>query len=116
MNPLAGFSGVHAVKEIGSRIFLRISCYLAILAICTGVCCLFILPYGNGWDALVFFLMIKPVAAGTLLLGVVPSAILYFRTRRHRDWVSLWISVGALAALLAEWLAVFLIVLPRGGC
>jgi len=56
------------------------------------------------------FLLIAPfLSGGSLLLGVIPSGLLYFRKRQRRDWLSLCLSGGSCLSMVGEWVIL-------GGC
>lgn len=59
----------------------------------------------EGWGVW-FFQMIAPLmAAGTLLLGVIPSALLYRKDRQRLDRISLCISSILLGLVVLAWIA-----------
>jgi len=71
------------------------------------------LPYAitqdsEGWGILIFRYYFAPMlAGGALLLGVVPSALLFWKGGRHRrDRLSLCISGGTLGLVVLTWLLI----------
>ena len=60
-------------------------------------------PWGSVdmWAALEFTLLLAiPLGSGTLLLGVVPSSILYFTNTERRDRMSLLLAGCSLLAII----------------
>ena len=58
----------------------------------------------EGWAVFAFGVIYGPaLAACTLLLGIVPAAILYAKGRNRRDVTSLCISGLTLALIVAAW-------------
>lgn len=67
------------------------------------------------WSAFAFTIgMALPLGTTLLLLGVIPSAALYLRSKQRRDWISLVLTGCAFAVLLAEVVAVNFIIPQRG--
>lgn len=70
------------------------------------------LPYAigqdsEGWGTMVFIILYGPIIGGTsLLLGVFPSALLYWKKRRRIDLISLWVSGITLALVIATCLLI----------
>jgi len=68
----------------------------------------------DGWAALGFIVIAPRFGGGLLLLGVIPSGILYVESRQRDDLKNLWRSAGALLAIGAE--AGLLFILPLKAC
>lgn len=70
------------------------------------------LPYAitkdsEGWSSMFFRLAVAPgIGGGALLLGVIPSAILYAKGRHRVDLVSLWVSSTTVGLVIATWLLI----------
>ena len=77
--------------------------------------CVGIVVDGNYvWAAFVFGMLATSSNLGILLLAVIPSGILFYRSRRRTDLNSLLLAVGAFAVLLVE-AALLNLVLPMRG-
>lgn len=64
----------------------------------------------EGWGTMVFTHFIVPfLGGGTALFCVIPSTILYFRSRQRGDLVTLWISSASVGIILVEWILLFLL-------
>jgi hypothetical protein len=57
----------------------------------------------DGMACFVFLLIAPFLSGGSLLLGVIPSGILYFQQRRRRDWLSLCLSGCSCLSMVGEW-------------
>lgn len=65
------------------------------------------------WSALGFTVLAIPPAGGMLLLGVIPSSVLYIQTRQRRDLTSLYLAGLSLAILIGE--VVLINIIPMRG-
>ena len=83
-----------------------------LLATCCALIFLAYLPRAimhdsEGWSSMLFRVLFGPVLAGAaLLLGVLPSALLYRKGRSRTDLISLRISGSTLGALVIVWLTI----------
>lgn len=92
-----------------------VSWLAVILTALATVMCVSIIRDHNGWAAIGFsFFVVPALGGGTLLMGLIPSAILYSRGRQRADWLSLWMSGGSCCALAVE--AVVIHQFPMSGC
>ncbi len=66
--------------------------------------------YVDGWAAIGFLIFAVPVLTAALLLGVLPSLILYVQHQEHRDFKSLLFSSGTFLVLVVE--IIFLLNFP----
>lgn len=94
------------MKRRLSAAVLALCCLMA--AISSFISVVSFLADTEGWGEVMFIVILAPaVAGGTLIFGVLPSAILFWKQGRNRlDRVSLWISGCTLAILVLTWLAV----------
>ena len=67
----------------------------------------FFVDYNFLFDV-IFTLFTSPVNIGVFVLAVIPSSILYFRTRQRRDFVSLLLSGCSFVIVLVETVLVWL--------
>ena len=63
---------------------------------------------------MLFFFIAPFLSLGMLLLGVIPSSILYFKRRESRDLLSFWLSGCSFVALVIELVVLFCFPLPPG--
>ncbi len=91
--------------------FSILVCFLSCVAAAAyALVALLMLPYGimkesEGWTSMIFRFGVAPViGGGALLLGVIPSAILYTRGRQRIDLISLCVSGATFGLVLATWL------------
>jgi len=69
----------------------------------------------DGWGALFYIVLITPcVGGGALLLGLIPSSILYVHSRQRRDLRSIWLSGASVVVVAAETAGLF--VYPTHAC
>jgi len=62
-----------------------------------------ILADGNYcWSAFAFTMMAVSLGGVTLLVGVIPSSVLYYQNRQRRDLKSLWLAGCSLVILFGE--------------
>jgi hypothetical protein len=67
------------------------------------------------WTALEFaFGIATPLALGALLLGIIPSAILYLQKKQRRDLISLLLAGYSLVIMLVEAILLNFIIPQRG--
>ena len=70
------------------------------------------LPYGitqesEGWTSMFFRVAVAPIlGVCALVLGVIPSAVLYARGRRRLDLISLCVSGTTLGLVVVTWLVI----------
>ncbi len=97
------------MKHPASSIVLVCSC-AAVLGFL--VVCVTALPYAvtkdsEGWSSLFFMLFLAPLIGGVaLVLGVIPSAVLFWRWRRTVDRVSPCISVITFLLIVITWVLI----------
>lgn len=86
----------------------------AVLAVLAAAFWISIVANGNYcWSAFAFQMAAASLSIGTLLLGVIPSGVLYYRNRQDRDWRSLLLGGCSLVTVLL--LAVSLQIIPQRG-
>jgi len=66
------------------------------------------------WDAFIFTMMTIAYCTGTLLFGVIPSSVLYYRERQRGDLISLLLTGFSFATILAEAILLLWIIPMRG--
>jgi hypothetical protein len=96
-------------------IIVHLAAWLAaILTVLATLVCAAIIADGNYcWSAFAFTMVTLPLGGGTLLLGVIPSSVLYFKNGQRRDLKSLWLTGISLAILFGE--AILLNIMPMRG-
>ena len=65
------------------------------------------------WAAFAFCMMASMFCGGTLLLGVIPSSVLWVKSKQRRDWISLLLTGCSFVIVLVE--AIWLNVIPQRG-
>jgi hypothetical protein len=75
----------------------------AVVALLAAGLCLGIVLTRDGAAGVVFLLIAPFLGGGSLLLGVIPSGILYFQKRQRRDWLSLCLSGCSCLSMVGEW-------------
>src|SRR5205085_6618948 len=74
------------MRDVFSKFVHGLSWLAAILAVLASAVWVRIVADGNYcWDAFASTMTAIPLGAGSLLLGVLPSSILYFKTKQQRD-------------------------------
>jgi len=70
------------------------------------------LPYAitkdsEGWGSMIFMFYVAPlIGGGSLLFGVIPSGLLYWRGRKGLDRISLYISSITLGLVVLTWVLI----------
>jgi hypothetical protein len=99
---------------MASKLVHGASWLAAILAAVITAWCVQIVDGGNYcWDAFAFCMMASLFCGGTLLLGVIPSSVLWVKSRQRRDWISLLLAGCSFLIVLAE--AIWLNGIPQRG-
>jgi hypothetical protein len=81
------------MREVISKLAHCISWLAVVLTAIASFCWFSIVRNGDGWGGLAFVIIVAPWLGGaSLLLGVIPSTVLYFQKRQRRDLFSLWMS------------------------
>jgi hypothetical protein len=103
------------MRDTISIVFHLASWLAALLTILATVCWVTVVADGNYcWSAFAFQIgMALPLGGGTLLLGVIPSSVLYLKNRQRRDLKSLWLTGCSVVILFGE--AVLLQIIPMRG-
>src|SRR5215469_9091841 len=98
-----------------SKIVYAASWLAVVLAVLATAFWISIVADGNYcWAAFAFAMGIAtPLSIGTLLLGAIPSGVLYVRHRQRRDGISLLLAGCSLAIVLIQ--AVSLFIIPQRG-
>jgi hypothetical protein len=103
------------MKDKVSKSVHCVSWVAVILSAVATVMCVSIIRDQSGWAAIGFSFFVAPaLVGGSLLLGVIPSGILYYRGRQRIDLLSLWMSSTAGLAVAVE--AVVIHQFPMSGC
>ena len=99
---------------MATKVVFCVSCLtVAVAAVLTVVCGLIIADGNYCWSAFGFTMSAGSFAAGMLLFAVIPSSILFVRTRQRRDLMSLLLAGCSFVAVLAQ--IILLNVLPMRG-
>jgi len=99
-----------------SKVVFIFSCVAVIFAICASawwVWYVFFVEYNFLFDVM-FTLFTAPVNVGVLLAAVIPSSILYFRTKERRDLLSLLLSGCSFVSVLVETVLVWTVIKLHG--
>lgn len=104
------------MRDAISKIAYYAGWLAAVLTVLASVLWAMIVAGGNYcWSAFAFTMGIAlPLGIGTLLLGVVPSAVLLIRTRRRRDYISLMLTATSFLAVVIEALLMNFVITQRG--
>ena len=104
------------MRDVVSKLVQGASWLSAILTCLATVWWAVIVAGGNYcWDAFAFALGVAmPLGGVTLVSAVVPSGILYFRTRQRRDGMSLLLAGCSLLVILTEAMLLNFIIPQRG--
>jgi hypothetical protein len=93
-----------------STVVYALSWVAVVFAIVATVCWISIVADGNYcWSAFAFAMSATPVNLGVLLLGVIPSSILYFRTRQRSDLTTLLLAGCSFVIVLVETVSLWII-------
>ena len=97
------------MKRALSVIVFMLCCAAAVTGVCFVVALMPQIIYSitqesEGWGVWFYKNLAPFLAGGTLLLGVVPSAILYWKGRRRLDAISLCISSLLLGLIVITWI------------
>jgi hypothetical protein len=85
------------------KFVLCVSWLAAALAVLLTVVWVGIVADGNYcWSAFAFTMSVVPLSGGILLLGVIPSGILYFRKGQRRDRMSLLLAGCSFIVVIVE--------------
>jgi hypothetical protein len=107
-------SGPNPMRDAISMIVHWASWCAVIVTGLSTVAWLEIIADGNYcWSAFAFTMMATSLGGCTLLLGVIPSSVLYFRKKQPRDLRSVWLTGCSFVILVGE--AVILQVIPMRG-
>ena len=98
---------------MGNRISILTYFLSVVAAISTAIATIhwfWIVTNESGWGAMGFLFFFTPcLGGGSLLLGVIPSGILYSKKRERRDLVSLWLSSCSCVIVAAESALLFVV-------
>ena len=81
------------MREVISKLAYGISWLAVILTAIASLFWFAIVRNDDGWGGLAFVVLVAPWLGGaSLVLGVIPSSVLYYQNRQRRDLFSLWMS------------------------
>lgn len=100
-----------------SKLVHCVSWAAAVLTVAATAYWIAIIADGNyGLDGFAFTMgMAAPLGGGTLVSVLLPSAILYLRSKQRRDLKSLYLAAGSILALAIEAVLVCCVIPQRGG-
>jgi hypothetical protein len=99
---LSGMIGRHTRNAI-SWFIHGLSWLATVLAVLAAALWLGVVLARDGAVGFLFLLIAPFLSGGSLLLGVIPSGVLYFQKRQRRDWLSLWLSGSSCLSVAGEW-------------
>src|SRR2546425_1613950 len=94
------------MSEIFSKLIFIVTMMFCGVALLFSAGWLDLIYHRDAFGGYFFAHLFAPIFCGSIfLLGILPSGIMFFRTRRARDYWSLWLSAYAFGIVVVETIA-----------